>query len=406
MGEINLIALAIPVFFTLMGVELIVARRQGLDLYRLSDGITDISCGMTQQATGVFVKVIPIAAYVAVYENFRFGEIQGVLAWVIAFLGTDMMYYWWHRFTHRVNIGWATHVVHHQSEDYNLAVALRQSLTSSISSAPFYLPLALIGIHPLTFAIADALITLYQFWIHTETIDRLGPFEWVFNTPSHHRVHHGINPEYLDKNYAGALIIWDRLFGTFEPERQQAVYGTVKPLASFNPIWANFWYFWLLYTDSRAAGTTWERWKVWWAAPGYRPEGLEPYPAAREITRAEQDKYDPQVPAGLSGYVFGHFLPMSVWIFCLMWFEDTAGTLTLLVGIGLLVVTTVAWGGLLERKAWALPVELVRVTAMALFVTALFVGDAGWVGLVIATWIGVVISVGWVLRYRSVLVEA
>jgi len=406
MGEINFIALAIPVFLTLLLVEVIVARRQGLDVYRLSDAITDISCGMTQQATGVFLKVIPIAAYVWVYEHLRIGEIEGVLAWVLAFLGTDMMYYWWHRFTHRVNIGWATHVVHHQSEDYNLAVALRQSLTSSISSAPFYLPLAVIGIHPLTFVVADALITLYQFWIHTETIQRLGVFEWVFNTPSHHRVHHGINPEYLDKNYAGALIIWDRMFGTFEPERQQVVYGTVKPLASFNPIWANIWYFWMLYKDSAAAQTTAERWKVWWAAPGYRPEGLEPYPEATAVTRAEQDKYDPEVPVGLSRYVFGHFLPMSAWIFCVLWFAESAATLTMLMAVALILVTALAWGGLFERKAWALPVEIARVATVGLFVTYVFAGDAGFVGLVVATWIGVLASVVWVSSYRSVLIEA
>jgi alkylglycerol monooxygenase len=406
MDEINLIALAIPVFFTLMIVEMGVARRQGLAGYRLSDGITDISCGMMQQATSVFVKVIPIAVYVWVYENMRITEISGVAAWIVAFLGTDMMYYWWHRFSHRVNIGWATHVVHHQSEDYNLAVALRQSLTSSITLFPFYLPLALIGIHPLTFAVVDALITLYQFWIHTETIDRMGAFGWVFNTPSHHRVHHGINPEYLDKNYAGALIIWDRMFGTFEKESRQPVYGTVKPLGSFNPLWANVWYFWLLYKDSAAAQTSWERWKVWWSAPGYRPEGLAPYPVARQMTRSEQHKYDPEIPPGLSRYVFGHFLPMSVWIFCVLWYENTAGTVSLGVGVAMIVWTAVAWGGLFERKSWAFAVETGRVAAIGMFITYLFSGDAGWVGLIVATWIGAVISVGWIASYREVLVEA
>jgi hypothetical protein len=297
-------------------------------------------------------------------------------------------------------------VVHHQSEDYNLAVALRQSLTSSITLSPFYLPLALIGIHPLTFAVVDALITLYQFWIHTETIDRMGAFGWIFNTPSHHRVHHGINPEYLDKNYAGALIIWDRMFGTFEAESRQPVYGTVKPLGSFNPLWANLWYFGLLYKDSRDAQTSWERWKVWWSPPGYRPEGLEPYPVARQLTRSEQDKYDPEVPPGLSRYVFGHFLPMSVWIFCVLWYENTASTASLVVGVAMILWTAVAWGGLFERKSWAFAVEVGRVAAIGLFVTYLFVGDAGWVGLVLATWIGAAVSVAWIASYRSVLVEA
>lgn len=224
---INPIALAIPFFFVMIGLELLVARWQGRQVYRFADAMTNLSCGISQQATAFAVKGASLGVYVLAFEHLRLTDLgQGPLVWVATFLAVDFIYYWWHRFTHEVNIGWATHVVHHQSEEYNLAVALRQSLTSAISSAPFYLPLAILGVPPLVLAVCVALNTLYQFWIHTETVRSLGPLEWVLNTPSHHRVHHAVNPRYLDRNYGGVLIVWDRLFGTFEAETEQPIYGT------------------------------------------------------------------------------------------------------------------------------------------------------------------------------------
>ena len=152
-------------------------------------------------------------------------------------LGDDLCYYWFHRFGHRVRLGWAAHVNHHSSNFYNLSTALRQSWTGPVLKVWFYLPLVLIGFHPLMVVTAQAISLIYQFWIHTEAIGRLPrPIEAVFNTPSHHRVHHGANPQYLDRNYAGIFIIWDRLFGTFTPETEPARYGLTKPLETRNPV--------------------------------------------------------------------------------------------------------------------------------------------------------------------------
>ena len=164
------------------------------------------------------------------------------MKWVAAIgllFGVDFCFYWFHRIAHEYAAPWATHVVHHQSEEYNLAVALRQSAFEGCFAWVFYLPLAVIGFPPIWYVSMKAINLLYQFWIHTEAIDRLGPLEWVMNTPSHHRVHHARNPKYLDKNYAGMFIIWDRMFGTFQPEEEQPVYGITKPLQSWNPLWAN-----------------------------------------------------------------------------------------------------------------------------------------------------------------------
>jgi sterol desaturase/sphingolipid hydroxylase (fatty acid hydroxylase superfamily) len=249
-SDIPYITYAVPFFFLLIGVELVVALWQRGRYYRLHDAINDLSCGSTQEIIGIFLKGALFAGYQATYD---FATRKGInpvdvhalsaagkwAAAIVLFLGVDCAYYWFHRIAHQYNAPWAGHVVHHSSEDYNLAVALRQGTFQGLFSWVFYLPLALVGFPPSWFAATMSFNLLYQFWIHTRTIKTLGPLEWVLNTPSHHRVHHAANPEYLDKNYGGTLIVFDRLFGTFTAERDnvQCRYGLVTPLHSNNPLW-------------------------------------------------------------------------------------------------------------------------------------------------------------------------
>ncbi len=237
---VDLVALAIPAFLLLIGVEVVLARRLGRRVIRFTDATADIACGIGNQIAELWWKGLFFVLYVWCFEyrliDWGDGRVAPV---VLGLVGVDLCYYWWHRASHGTNLMWAAHVVHHQSEDYNLAVALRQAWFTGLTSMPFYLPLALLGLPPWAYALGMGVNLLYQFWIHTELIGRLGPFEWVFNTPSHHRVHHGVNPEYLDKNHGGILIVWDRLFGTFEPEVAPPVYGTTEPLESFDQVHAN-----------------------------------------------------------------------------------------------------------------------------------------------------------------------
>src|SRR5258706_12008134 len=224
----NYIALAIPVFVVSILAEIFIARAQRRTVHRFADVIANLSCGIFQQIGLVFLNFLLIAAYALVYQRDRLFDlsVSSVAPWLIAFIGVDFFYYWWHRLSHEVNFLWAAHVVHHQSEDYNLAVALRQAVLTHFTAVPFYLPLALAGVPPIVYATTHAFSTLYQFWIHTELVGKArGPVDWILNLPSHHRVHHAVNRQYLDKNYGATLIIWDRIFGTYIEEIEKPVNG-------------------------------------------------------------------------------------------------------------------------------------------------------------------------------------
>lgn len=237
----DLIVLAIPFFFLLMGLEYLIARKTQRKIYKADDFCSNINCGILEQLVTLPLKGLLIWAYQFLYQYHALINISGqsVLAWILLWLGIDFLYYWYHRAAHRISLLWAGHAVHHQSEYFNLSVALRQGILQTLTSWVFYLPLALIGFPTWMFLLMSTLNTLYQFWIHTSLIEDLGWFESIFNTPAHHRVHHGKNQAYLDKNFAGSLIIWDKLFGSFAKKDEPIEYGTTEPLRSNNPFYAN-----------------------------------------------------------------------------------------------------------------------------------------------------------------------
>lgn len=363
--SINPIGVAVPVFFALLGIEVLVARRKGRPLHRLNDSIADLTCGMGDQLIGVFTKAIPLAIYVWLEARFGLLDLGASSPWVWAagFLLVDHQYYWYHRFSHRVNVGWATHVVHHQSEEYNLAVALRQPWFSQAYSWLFYLPLALLGFPVLVWATAFALNLLYQFWIHTRLIDRLGHLEWLFNTPSHHRVHHGINDQYLDRNYAGVLILWDRLYGTFEPEGDEVLYGTRRPLRSWNPLWANLEPWAYLAKLSAASSGLGEKLYAWIAPPEWLPRGASDL--SKKDAFMEQRGYDSQLGSRLHAYVLVHLAPVGMLMTWMLTFDTSLSTPVLSAGSFLIVWAAVGWAGMFEGRAWALPIELARHVGLA-----------------------------------------
>jgi sterol desaturase/sphingolipid hydroxylase (fatty acid hydroxylase superfamily) len=361
----NYIALAVPFFFLFIGVELWAARRRGVKVYRLGDALTDLACGTTQQVTLLFGNGILLAGYIWVYDHYRLAHLDGWVAWVVAFFAVDFLYYWWHRLSHRVNFMWAGHVVHHSSEDYNLAVALRQSILTNWTAWPLHALMALGGVPPLAYATMESLNTLYQFWIHTQLIGRLGPLEHVVNTPSLHRVHHGINPRYLDKNYGGTLIVWDWLFGTLEEEREPVVYGLVKPLRSFSPLWAQVHYLVDLARVAWAAPSWLDKLRVWVAPPTWQARGLPAGPQPAEVAPETFRKYDPPVAARRGRYLVWQFAPVMAATFALMLLRPRLPASLLAAGGALVVLSLVAVGALVENRRWAAPLEGLRLALVA-----------------------------------------
>ena len=236
----DIILYAIPFFILSMLVELYVTIKEGINSYDKKDAFSSIAMGLGNVFLGYFSKALVLLCFFFIYENFRFFTVPVVWwSFILLFFLDDFAYYWFHRISHECRLFWASHVVHHSSQHYNLSTALRQTWSGGFYSFIFWLWLPLLGFHPGMIMLQMSVSLLYQFWIHTEAINKLPKwFEAVMNTPSHHRVHHGSNPLYLDRNHAGILIIWDKMFGTFQPEldEEKVVYGLVKNINTYNPI--------------------------------------------------------------------------------------------------------------------------------------------------------------------------
>ncbi|MBI5255591.1 MAG: sterol desaturase family protein [Burkholderiales bacterium] len=334
MTDAQIIVLATPVFLLLIGLELGVGLARGRNTYRLHDAITSIGLGMLSQLVGLFTKLLGIGLYSLAFAQLAPWTlpVSSPVVWVAALLLYDLLYYWKHRFGHRVALGWAAHVVHHQSEDYNLSTALRQTSTGWLCDWLFYLPMALLGFPPLVFAVVAMVDLLYQYWVHTQQIHKLGWFDRWFCSPSNHRVHHAVNDAYVDKNYGGILILWDRLFGTFAEERDEepCVYGTRSPLRSYNPLWANFEVYAALARDSWHAARWSDRWRVWFMPPGWRPSDVAqrfPKPAF-ELRRVQ--RWDPPTSPALRALALMLFVAVLVATVALLWVAHSLATPALL----------------------------------------------------------------------------
>ncbi len=237
---LNPVVIAIPFFAAMIGIEAWYSSRSNAGLYDTKDAWINILVGFISTGFGAIFGLFIGLVYAFLYEisPYKFPA-DAWWSWTLLFFIDDLAYYWFHRVSHEMRLFWNFHVVHHSSEQYNLSVAVRQSWFSGLLHWVFYGPIMLLGFAPWMFLIMHGFNLIYQFWIHTRIVKDLGPLEYVLNTPSHHRVHHGVNPSYLDKNYAGVLIIWDRFFGSFVREDEEPRYGIIKPISSFNPLWIN-----------------------------------------------------------------------------------------------------------------------------------------------------------------------
>ena len=327
MSSTQLIVLASPVFFALMALEWWRGRRRGRPAYRLADAIASLQLGLLSQTSAAFTALLRVGLYTLAWQQWALWRNDAFwhawYGWALALLLYDLCYYWLHRMGHEVAVLWAAHAVHHQSQDYNLSTALRQTSSGALLGWLFYLPLALAGVPPLVFVVVGLVDLLYQFWVHTEQVGRLGWFDRWFCSPSNHRVHHAVNDRYLDKNYGGILIVWDRLFGTFEDEdaRAPCVYGTRSPLNSWDPLWANA----QVYADLARASCQTPRWRdklrLWWMPPGWQPPGSPPKPA---FELAAVRRFDPPMAPLLRGFAALQFALLLAGSAAFLWRADSA----------------------------------------------------------------------------------
>ena len=271
-----LIAYATPVFIALLLFEYWLTRRglpPGAKGYETRDTWASLAMGLGNVVVAAATKAAALAVFFGAYAVRLFDIGTGPWAWLLLFFAEDLCYYGFHRVHHEVRFFWAAHVNHHSSRHYNLSTALRQSWTTPLTGPIFWVPLALLGFHPSMILTAQAVSLIYQYWIHTEFIGRLGPLEWVLNTPSHHRVHHGSNVEYLDRNYGGILIVWDRLFGSFEPEAAAVDFGLTKNLRTFRPFRIAFHEWQAMFRDAWQARSWRDRAGYLLRPPGWSPDG-------------------------------------------------------------------------------------------------------------------------------------
>jgi sterol desaturase/sphingolipid hydroxylase (fatty acid hydroxylase superfamily) len=380
MEETNYIALAIPVFFVLIGIELLVSRWQGRHYYRLNDSINDLSCGIIQQLLTALCASVIIFGYLVIHAHARLLDwpAESALTWALCFVLLDLAYYWFHRLSHEINFMWAAHIVHHQSEEYNLTVALRQSSFQPFMSMVFYWPLALLGFPPLVFAACASFNTLYQFWIHTREIQTLGPLESILMTPSHHRVHHGRNPIYIDRNHGGTFIIWDKLFGTFEPESEEVSYGITTPLASWNPVWANLHY-WSELRRTAARTADWrDKLRVYLKPPGWYPAELGGFQPPPPISEAQR-KFDPPVQRRTAAYALLHFAQLGGLSVGVIFLAGTLSFAKLLIASVLVIWGLTNLGILFESPARAGRSEWLRLLATPVLLAPMLPSSAlGW----------------------------
>ena len=304
----------IPVALLMIGIELWVARRRGLQVYRLKDSITSLNAGAISQFVITLGAGISVYMYSVILDKYGAFEWDSgnPLTWILALVLYDFFYYWVHRSGHEVNIFWAAHVIHHSSEEFNLSTALRQSATGFYFKWVFYVPLALLGFPLKVFLTVGFIDLVYQIWVHTRLVGRLGFLEWFLVTPSNHRVHHGQNDYCLDKNYGGIFSVWDRMFGTYADEREDepVVYGVRKPLQSWNPIWGNVQHYTLMWQQIRSTPSWRNKLMYVFAGPSWLPPGAAPAP---EFVPEQFQRFDTPAPGWMQGLgVFTCGLGMAV----------------------------------------------------------------------------------------------
>ncbi len=365
----NFVPYAIPIFLLMIVMELGWGLFKGNNTYRVNDSINSLSMGLLSTVTKFVFLNIGALVFTKISQEYAIWafDINAIGHWLLAILLYDFLYYWFHRISHERQFFWGSHVVHHQSEDYNLSTALRQTSTSFLTTWVFYIPCFFLGMPISMFVSIASAHLIYQFWVHSQHIPKLGVFEWFMVSPSNHRVHHAQNADYIDKNYGGLLIIWDRLFGTYkaEDEKQQAIYGIRVPLQSWNPIWANLHIFAGMLRDIWHTNRWSDKFRVLWSKTGWHPEDMvERFP--QQKSDLEQfEKYNPQRSSRINGAIIVQYLLLAVLHFWSAGQSTVLSSALMWAVVIAQVAVLIVIGAVLEGKAYARPFEYTRLLGLS-----------------------------------------
>ncbi len=362
-GKILLIAM--PAFLFLVLFEKWWGWRKGNDTVRSNDMISSLSSGVTNVTKDVLGLSIAIISYEWLVDKIAIVHVQATWAvYLIAFVSLDFAGYWVHRISHEYNLFWNNHIIHHSSEEFNLACALRQSVSVVVKIfALFLLPAALLGVPGQVIAIVAPLHLFAQFWYHTQHIGRMGFLEKIIVTPSHHRVHHAINPEYLDRNYGQIFIFWDKLFGTFQEEMLDvpAVYGVTRPVQTWNPIKINFIHLWLLIKDAWYTKDWKDKLRIWFMPLGWRPQDVaEKFPVYKIKDVYAFEKYDPKISRGLLVWSWVQMITMLLLVSYLFGNIAQIGAPGMFWYGAIIFLSIYAYTELLDRSKYALVWEILK----------------------------------------------
>ncbi len=362
----NALLIAIPCFMVLLLVEMAYGYTTGKQTYVFMDTISSLSSGLTNILKDTLGLVVILISYPWLSKQIAITQIEaGFWLYVVAFICIDFASYWSHRLNHKINFFWNQHIIHHSSEEFNMACALRQSVSNILGyGALFLIPAAVMGIPQEVIAVLAPLHLFGQFWYHTQHIGKLGWLEYIIVTPSQHRVHHAINPIYIDKNLSAIFCIWDRMFGTFQEEldNEVPVYGVLKPVQSWNPLWINFQHLLGLATDAWHTKRWRDKFRLWFMPTGWRPEDVKqshPKEVITDIT--QQQKYAPQYNSALEYWALFHFCStMGLLLLMLWYFGDLSSLHTSAIGISLFAAIF-GYTSVMDQYKWSIGFEWIRI---------------------------------------------
>ena len=383
--HLNWLAYAVPLFLALIGLEYLVSKAQGKTYFRFNESVANLNVGIAERLLDVFVAGLTYAYYDYLHQHFALFDIRAtVWSWLLLLIATDFVWYWYHRLGHQVSLFWAAHVVHHQSEDFNYTVSARITVFQALVRTGFWSVLPILGF-PAGMVTSILLVHgLYPFFLHTRTISKLGWLEYVLVTPSHHRVHHAINPQYLDKNYGDVFIFWDKLFGTFAEETETPTYGLTKQLKSYSFLWQQFHFLLeLVVAVGRTPGFG-DKLRLLFGRPDSVDAAIRSQLEAQYLNRSTVAAHSQR----FRGYVVGQLVGVLVILFGFLLLEQHIPGWWQALTTLFILLTLINMGALLEQRRWVLHVELARlvvlwgllyaITGVQMLIVLAYIGGLTW----------------------------